>query len=479
MTSNPNKIITLQELINAQVDAYKLELIMNEAPWVEITTRLGRKCYSIATIQGIIDQFQLDTQAELQNLQDAIAQIITGVLSDTSVQTWSGRTQDQKNKDVVSNRDFSSLTDFNSAIIDGALGVLDNTNRTPPPAHGTYSRTTNLVARDSSKLKILQGTLDNPTMVNAESPPLWIQRVVEHDSYSQFAHIVGGGLVEVVAKGSRTEAANKGTWMGFYGNAVANSVNVGTATAPKGDTDGNVIGVTGFAAADFLFGNGRIIAGLWGYAASPILSETEYKNTTDTWNTVGLEINVAQRHKDAGYTSYLGGTKGGVAGIYLTNYQELNEERKSWQFGLVLHGTQQTGDNTNTNPDTWSGFHVGIQLDKIKDTGIRFQDNADRQKTIGIQFPTSVRGGALGYKTAISLGDNKINMGQFSGATVEPYDMWCTGDQLMMRSADNSTNRRILMGDFHTATATFAQTHTINVKWANGTTFKIPAQLVV
>ena len=111
MSNSPNKIISLQELINAQVDAYKLELIMNEAPWVEITTRLGRKCYSIATIQGIIDQFQLDTQAELQNLQDAIAQIITGVLSDVSVRTWSDRTQEQKNKERITPLDFGAVGD--------------------------------------------------------------------------------------------------------------------------------------------------------------------------------------------------------------------------------------------------------------------------------------------------------------------------------------------------------------------------------
>lgn len=72
MSSNPNKIISLQELINAQVDAYKLELIMNEAPWVEITNRLGRKCYSIATIQGIIDQYEIKADAELAILQEAI-----------------------------------------------------------------------------------------------------------------------------------------------------------------------------------------------------------------------------------------------------------------------------------------------------------------------------------------------------------------------------------------------------------------------
>lgn len=109
-----DKIISVQELINAQADAKALELIMNEAPWVEVETRLGRKCYSILTIQAIIEQFQLNTQTELQNLQDAIAQIITGVLSDTSVKTWSGRTQRDKNKDSYNLKDFLTLREVSN-----------------------------------------------------------------------------------------------------------------------------------------------------------------------------------------------------------------------------------------------------------------------------------------------------------------------------------------------------------------------------
>jgi hypothetical protein len=108
MSTNPNKIISLQELIDAQVDAYKLEQIMNEAPWVEITTRLGRKCYSIATINAIIEQFQLDTQSALSDLQDAIAQIVEGGVPDLAVATWSGRTQADKNKENISAQDYGA-----------------------------------------------------------------------------------------------------------------------------------------------------------------------------------------------------------------------------------------------------------------------------------------------------------------------------------------------------------------------------------
>lgn len=116
MSTNPNKIISLQELINAQVDAYKLEQIMNEAPWVEITTRLGRKCYSIATIQGIIDQYKIKVDTELAGLQEAIDTALAagaGVAgwTDRLVQTWSGRTQEQKNKELISVKDFGAIGD--------------------------------------------------------------------------------------------------------------------------------------------------------------------------------------------------------------------------------------------------------------------------------------------------------------------------------------------------------------------------------
>lgn len=115
MPSNPNKIITLQELINAQVDAYKLELIMNEAPWVEVTTRLGRKCYSIATIQGIIDQLQIDTQNVRQDFQDAIDKIVIDHGLDASfVVDASGKTQQQINDESV--HKVSSIADLASLI---------------------------------------------------------------------------------------------------------------------------------------------------------------------------------------------------------------------------------------------------------------------------------------------------------------------------------------------------------------------------
>lgn len=49
------KVITLQQLKDASVDADALERILNDAEWVEVETRLGRKCYTVATLQSAID----------------------------------------------------------------------------------------------------------------------------------------------------------------------------------------------------------------------------------------------------------------------------------------------------------------------------------------------------------------------------------------------------------------------------------------
>ncbi|WP_423855581.1 tail fiber domain-containing protein [Acinetobacter guillouiae] len=116
MSTNPNKIISLQELINAQVDAYKLEQIMNEAAWVEITTRLGRKCYSILTINAIIEQYKQLANSEIANLTDAINVALAAGAgaagwTDSVVATWSGRTQEEKNKDFVTDKDYGAIGD--------------------------------------------------------------------------------------------------------------------------------------------------------------------------------------------------------------------------------------------------------------------------------------------------------------------------------------------------------------------------------
>lgn len=132
MSTNPNKIISLQELINAQVDAYKLEQIINDGPWVEITTRLGRKCYSIATIQAIIDQYKIKANTELKGLQEAIdTALVAGagaagwtaslVVDGEKTQHQINEEQKNKNAERISVLDFykPSHLDHTQAILDG------------------------------------------------------------------------------------------------------------------------------------------------------------------------------------------------------------------------------------------------------------------------------------------------------------------------------------------------------------------------
>jgi hypothetical protein len=160
MSSNPNKIISLQELINAQVDAYKLELIMNEAPWVEVTTRLGRKCYSIATIQGIIDQYKKLVDQELDNLREAIeiaAAAGAGAAGwiDKLVLTWSGRTQEAKNKENPSPFDFKATGDGVTNDTQAFIDIEENYKDQIIDLLGkTYK-----VDRDFTKNKYINGSL--------------------------------------------------------------------------------------------------------------------------------------------------------------------------------------------------------------------------------------------------------------------------------------------------------------------------------
>lgn len=116
MSSNPKKIITLQELINAHVDAKDLELILNEAEWVEITTRLGRKVYAISTINAIIEQYKLLADSEIQNLKYAISVALAAGAgeagwTDSLVRTWSGLTQNDNNKRRKYLEDFGGIGD--------------------------------------------------------------------------------------------------------------------------------------------------------------------------------------------------------------------------------------------------------------------------------------------------------------------------------------------------------------------------------
>lgn len=101
------KVITLQQLKDASVDADALERILNDAEWVEVETRLGRKCYTVATINAIILNLQTEKNQILSDLQDAID---IAAAAGAGANGWtaslvidaSGKNQQQINDDIKS-----------------------------------------------------------------------------------------------------------------------------------------------------------------------------------------------------------------------------------------------------------------------------------------------------------------------------------------------------------------------------------------
>lgn len=127
------KIITLQELINAQIDANALERIINEAPWVSVETRLGRKCYSISTVQALIDKLSIDVDSSIIDLQNAIdiaaaAGAGENGWTDLLIATETGLTQRELNKNSVFDyAGFNSLLSFSNRIVHVAKTELSGT----------------------------------------------------------------------------------------------------------------------------------------------------------------------------------------------------------------------------------------------------------------------------------------------------------------------------------------------------------------
>ena len=182
-------VITIQELVNARLDAISLEQIINGVEWIEVETRLGRKCYTVATINAIITRVlakELEAETQINNSVSAVAgaasaaentinatvtSAVTNILNkaeqarlnideivaslqteksqilddlqdaidiaaaagagangwtDRLVQTWSGRTQEQKNKDSIHVLDFKIGKTDQQAIQDAVNYCLAN-----------------------------------------------------------------------------------------------------------------------------------------------------------------------------------------------------------------------------------------------------------------------------------------------------------------------------------------------------------------
>lgn len=278
---------------------------------------------------------------------------------------------------------------------------------------------------------VLEGRKSAPNPKNNQ-PLLWVQKFTQQDTEGDpFAHRVGGGYFEVYMKGTgNTANVTENTWIGVSSNVVQDGTNQGTATSQKWDARGNVIGIFGSARANGYPGNGNIITALWGYAATPELDNSTFDNlpANETFSTVGLEINLKQRHKDPGARDVVYG-HGNTIGLYNFNYREANAGVLDWTFGEVYAGTPNTGEYANNNVDEWNGFHTGILLDKIKKRGVLF-GRYMKSTSYGIEFPDNYSGMAQRPLAGIFMGDTVLNWGTYYGANSINGDMWRNGTAL-------------------------------------------------
>ncbi|MDS7929219.1 hypothetical protein RMB13_06970 [Acinetobacter sp. V102_4] len=155
-------IVTIQQLKNASVDAEKLEHILNDAEWVEIETRLGRKVYSIATINALISKLNLDVGQAIEDLQAAIEIALeagagaNGWTADLI--SYNGSTQSNFNDDV--NRKFS-----NTIIIDNSVSDISSILNSAPEntlvqiRNGQYTGSGIQIEKSNFKIEMQDGVV--------------------------------------------------------------------------------------------------------------------------------------------------------------------------------------------------------------------------------------------------------------------------------------------------------------------------------
>lgn len=145
-------VVSKSELIDAQKDAQALDDIVNGAAEIQVETRLGQYVWTLATLEQ-------RSLLKISQWQDAISMVTAGsgtpalAISDASgknqqqindelrydsgIYTWSGRTQQLKNKDSISLYDFGYIGD-------GTLHPLSEKYATLAAAKAVYPSATAL-----------------------------------------------------------------------------------------------------------------------------------------------------------------------------------------------------------------------------------------------------------------------------------------------------------------------------------------------
>ena len=106
----------VQAIADALKDADTLEKVVNGEADTQVKSRLGRMIYTLSTISSRINNLTAQAQSEISNLRDAIN---TAAAAGAGANGWTdqlillsnGRTQKQKNLDLVTPFDFGAIGD--------------------------------------------------------------------------------------------------------------------------------------------------------------------------------------------------------------------------------------------------------------------------------------------------------------------------------------------------------------------------------
>ena len=303
-------------------------------------------------------------------------------------------------------------------------------------APGTEFRGVN----NGGQITAASGSSDTPiggTIV----PELVVQKYVAHNTGDATAHHVPGVLTDVIIQGGKDHVNYGGGTTGLF-----SASGVSSKFGDKWDLIAPIIGLTGQARCDGY--NPGVVTALWANAQSCKLTDGEFDSLKGAdFTTIGEEINLWIRHKDAGYKNYIGEGSGTSVGLWLNNYQEGYTTPRNISFGFAISGVPCQGYGyDDNNVHHWHGVYTGILIDKIVKEGIRFGYYMG-EDSYGIAFQQNYVGMATRPKAGIYMGDTVLNMGEYYGSSSAPGDVWRNGENLFYKAKAGGAARTIMCAD--------------------------------
>lgn len=281
-------------------------------------------------------------------------------------------------------------------------------------------------------LGLFDGTLSGPLTSNSD-PTLWVRKVVNNSAPNGSNY--HGSLFEITGKGNGSSQKHIGGWTAITANACIKGANLGSDTSPAYDVSGSLGGVTAVCQSDVFIGNFQCMTGLWSLIDDAYMSDAQFDaQPAGFWSSIGLEINIIQRHKSLGELDrlFVYGARGASVGINLMNHNATSTNGgrglHDWTVGIYFDGWPVDGNWSSVDIDNHSGFVVGIHLDKFKSKGIKFGKMV-KDGSFGIWFPDSYYG-TQRMAAAIRLGNNKINVGEYTGSSWNEGDFWQNAGRL-------------------------------------------------